>query len=191
MLTTKSTSSKQISPKLLVKISELDRQAMLWVSKKRSTTLTYILKAFSYSGTTKFWFGLAFVLSVLYVQGIHLIPEERVFLRALFAPFIAWLAGKVIKRVINRKRPYESIDGFQSLVTHPSCESFPSVHAASTASFAMCLILLGHPWAVLIVLWTLFVSASRYYLGVHYPSDLLAGIALGLLSGVAVAHFIA
>lgn len=180
-----------IQTKYLRTISQLDRKAMLWVSEKRTTALTYILKAFSYSGTTKFWFGLALVLSVLYRLGVHLIPDERLFLQALHAPLVAWLIGKITKRVINRKRPYEGIEGFQSLVAHPSCESFPSVHAASTASFATCLILVGHPWAALIVLWTFFVSFSRYYLGVHYPSDLLGGIVLGLLSGAMVAQFIA
>lgn len=172
-------------------ISQLDRQAMLWVGQRRTPVMTYVLKAFSYSGTTKFWFALALVLSVLYRLGIHLIPDERLFLQALYAPLAAWLIGKAIKRVINRKRPYEGIEGFQALVSHPSCESFPSVHAASTAAFATCLILLGHPMAVPIVLWTLFVSISRYYLGVHYPSDLLGGVILGVMSGATVSHFIA
>jgi undecaprenyl-diphosphatase len=181
---------KNTDSKLITKISQLDRQAMLWISQKRTPTTTYVLKAFSYSGTTKFWFALALVLSVLYRLGIHPIPEERVFLQALYAPLAAWLMGKAIKRVINRQRPYEGIEGFQALVKHPSCESFPSVHAASTASFATCLILLGHPMATLIVLWTLFVSFSRYYLGVHYPSDLLGGVLLGALSGAVMSHFI-
>ncbi|MFL5813806.1 MAG: phosphatase PAP2 family protein [Bdellovibrionia bacterium] len=182
--------TKYTNTKFTAKISQLDRQAMIWVGERRTQTLTLILKAFSYSGTTKFWFGLALVLSVLYRLGIHLIPDERIFLQALFAPLVAWLVGKVIKRVINRKRPYEGIEGFQSLVKHPSCESFPSVHAASTASFATCLILLGHPMAAPIVLWTLFVSLSRYYLGVHYPSDLLGGVILGAVSGAVMSHFI-
>jgi undecaprenyl-diphosphatase len=171
-------------------IAQLDRQAMLWVSERRTHALTLLLKAFSYSGTTKFWFGLALILSVLYRLGIHLIPDERVFLQALYAPLGAWLMGKAIKHVINRKRPYEGIEGFQALVKHPSCESFPSVHAASTASFATSLILLGHPMAAPIVLWTLFVSLSRYYLGVHYPSDLLGGILLGAFSGAVTSHYI-
>jgi undecaprenyl-diphosphatase len=184
------TSSKLARLKFLQIISQRDHQAMLWISERRTPVMTSILKAFSYSGTTGFWFALALFLGILYRLGIHLIPDERIFLQALYAPLAAWLIGKVIKRVVNRQRPYVKIEGFHSLVKHPSCESFPSVHAASTAAFATCLSLLGHPMAAPILLWTLFVSASRYYLGVHYPSDLLGGLFLGALCGGVASHFL-
>jgi undecaprenyl-diphosphatase len=171
-------------------VSQLDRTAMLWVRERHSRSLTSVLKCFSYSGTGKVWFSVAIVLALLDRQGVHVVPAQSVFLKALLAALAAWVIGRAIKRVVKRKRPYEGIEGYVPRIAHPACQSFPSLHAASTIAFATALILLGHPWAGAVTLWAMLVAFSRFYLGVHYPSDLLGGMILGLASGFALTAWV-
>ena len=93
-----------------------------------------------------------------------------------------------IKPLAARTRPYELIQGLQILVSRPHDYSFPSGHSANSLTCAWTIFRLapkkyGVPALVLAVL----IALSRLYVGVHYPTDVLAGAAIGvLLSEVAL-----
>jgi undecaprenyl-diphosphatase len=94
----------------------------------------------------------------------------------------ALIAGGV-KQLVRRSRPEYAL---QPTPAHDKF-SFPSGHA--TAAFATAIGLFGVvPWAVppLIIVATV-VAYARLYLGVHYPMDVLAGMAMGVLIGSMVA----
>jgi undecaprenyl-diphosphatase len=94
-------------------------------------------------------------------------------------------ATTVTKRAIARPRPHWAYP-----VAHASGYSFPSGHAAAAASVYLPIALVAWPylrrqayrWAVALstVALSVTVAASRVLLGVHYPSDVLAGLALGV-----------
>jgi len=91
----------------------------------------------------------------------------------------AHAAGVVVKRVVRRPRP--TLADVPPLVSTPSRLSFPSAHSCSTAAAAVGFgPMLGRP-TMAGVIGAMLVS--RVLLGVHYPSDVLAGAALG--AGVA------
>jgi membrane-associated phospholipid phosphatase len=89
--------------------------------------------------------------------------------------FAAHAAAVIIKRVVRRERP--SHPAIAVHVGTPSRLSFPSAHATSTTAAAILLArVTGLPWpAVLVPPMVL----SRMVLGVHYPSDVLTGVAVG------------
>lgn len=91
----------------------------------------------------------------------------------------AHAAGVVVKRVVRRVRP--ALEDVPALVATPSRLSFPSAHSCSTAAAAVGFgPMVGRP-AMTAVTGTMLLS--RVLLGVHYPSDVVCGAALG--AGVA------
>ncbi len=91
----------------------------------------------------------------------------------------AHAASIAVKRVVRRPRPVDP--GVRVLVGTPSRLSFPSSHAASTTAAAVLYGgLTGQPAAASVVPPML---VSRLVLGVHYPTDVLAGSALGAAVG--------
>ena len=115
---------------------------------------------------------------------------------ALFAPSLVRIANYaalalistsllvlVVKRAVRRTRPALDIQS----VSPPDRFSFPSGHTA--AAFALAIAMFGAaPWlAPGLLLLAICVAYGRMYLGVHYPLDVAAGAALGLLTGSIIA----
>jgi membrane-associated phospholipid phosphatase len=103
--------------------------------------------------------------------------ERRgVYLRALRTVAAAELAAAALKRLVRRRRP--RIDELPVLVAVPSDLSYPSAHA--TTSFAAANILATALPPAPLYGAAMLMAATRPYLGVHYPSDVLAGMLLGV-----------
>jgi undecaprenyl-diphosphatase len=85
-----------------------------------------------------------------------------------------------IKQVVGRRRP--QLPDLPPLTGTPTALSFPSAHASTSFAGAGVYARLGLPAAPLYALAT-GLGLSRLYLGVHYPSDVVVGAALGGLVG--------
>jgi membrane-associated phospholipid phosphatase len=113
--------------------------------------------------------------------GAVLVPRQRrKWLVAGAGAFTAHAAAVVIKRLVRRKRPNHPAVAVN--VGTPSQLSFPSAHATSTTTAA---ILMGRATGLpLPVVLVPPMALSRVLAGVHYPSDVAAGIALGTVVAV-------
>jgi len=103
------------------------------------------------------------------------------------------LSSHVIKPLVERMRPCEVLGSVHFwygpegwIVTPPEAVggfkgsfSFPSSHAANITSSMLFLALAYRRWAALPIVVMILVSFSRIYIGVHWPSDVAAGMALG------------
>ena len=108
-------------------------------------------------------------------------PRRRDWLVATAAVAVAHGASIAVKRLLRRPRPADQ--GVQVLVGTPSSLSFPSAHATSTTAAAVLFGgLLRTPLAFAVVP---PMALSRLVLGVHYPSDVVAGSLLGAAVAVA------
>jgi membrane-associated phospholipid phosphatase len=85
-----------------------------------------------------------------------------------------------IKQVVGRRRP--ELPGLPALTATPTDLSFPSAHASTAFAGARLYTRLGLPAVPLYAL-AAGLALSRLYLGVHYPSDVLFGVALGTAAG--------
>ena len=88
-----------------------------------------------------------------------------------------------VKLVARRPRPV--LEGLPSLGGAPSSLSFPSAHATSSFAVATAMTRVA-PEAAVVFLLATALSLGRPYLGMHYPSDVLAGIVLGVALGLLV-----
>jgi membrane-associated phospholipid phosphatase len=88
-----------------------------------------------------------------------------------------------VKLIVRRPRPV--LEGLPPLGGAPSSLSFPSAHATSSFACATAMTRIAPEAAVLFVL-AAGIAACRPYLGMHYPSDVLAGAVLGTALGLVV-----
>ena len=89
----------------------------------------------------------------------------------------------IIKNIVQRPRPFYTIEELSIIVSIPSEFSFPSGHSSSSFAAANGIFLASknRKFSALFILATL-IAISRVYVGVHYLSDILAGAIVGILS---------
>lgn len=90
----------------------------------------------------------------------------------------------LLKNLVARTRPCDVNTAIQLLISHPTDYSFPSGHTAASFTAVAALYFSGDKkiWKAAIVLGIL-IAFSRMYLYVHYPTDILGGILVGIFSG--------
>ncbi|MCO7176561.1 phosphatase PAP2 family protein [Sporolactobacillus kofuensis] len=96
---------------------------------------------------------------------------------------ISHLVVQIFKKCFPRKRPYLILDGTNFPMNALQDHSFPSGHTTAIFSVIMPLIMYHHSLSIILLPIGFSVAISRIFLGLHYPSDVLAGMVLGCLSG--------
>ena len=105
----------------------------------------------------------------------------------LLAIALASILGEgIIKHIVKRKRPFIKNNIIKLMISHPGTYSFPSGHTASSFAAATVFIRTDMRLTYLIVVIAILISFSRLYLRVHYLSDVIGGIILGVFSGTIV-----
>jgi undecaprenyl-diphosphatase len=161
---------------LLEKIREVDFATFAWCHRKPADSPLFSA-ARKISRSADGWLYLALPLAyILYASPSAL----------RFATLSAWVFAAersvyfVLKNTCRRRRPPEVLPGFRSLVVASDRFSFPSGHTSAAFLFAgLCSLEFGAWAAVILYPWAACVGASRVLLGVHFPSDTVAGALLG------------
>lgn len=132
--------------------------------------------------------GDAGMIWILLTILLFLIPRTRksgaVLAAALCVDVI--LCNGILKNLVARIRPYDVNTSIQLLVAKPTDFSFPSRHTAASFTAVTALYFAGEKklWKASLVLACL-IAFSRMYLYVHYPTDVLGGIVIGIVAGAA------
>jgi membrane-associated phospholipid phosphatase len=128
---------------------------------------------------------------------LYAIIKKKFFLqRKSWLIFISLISTSAIvdslKHIIKRTRPFITYPSIHNLV-NVSTPSFPSGHTAEVFVLATAIALLFQKqgWYILPVwIWAILVAYTRLVLGVHYPSDVLASIIIGVTMGIAFPRFL-
>ncbi len=159
-------------------IQQLDFMLVDWFFSHRTATLNTIALFLSKIGGMPF--VLFFSLLWCFYLAWHKKYHHAVFISLGIGGSI--VIGWLLKFAVNRPRPsnlYQLVESYGA--------SFPSAHSlyAATLACLMILIFQTHPFQRFIVcfavLWALVMGLSRIYLGVHYPTDVLAGWGMSLI----------
>lgn len=159
----------------------MEHSFLLFIQENlRADWLNGIMKAVTSLGNGG-WFFIALGICLL------LYPKTRKYgclvLISLALDFLFLNLG--LKNIVQRVRPYDRYADLIPLVAKPRDFSFPSGHAGCSFA-AACVLCMALPkgkkkWGYLLLLLAAVIAFSRLYVGVHYPTDVLAGMVIGFL----------
>jgi undecaprenyl-diphosphatase len=127
------------------------------------------------------------LLAILFVlvRGHERQAARRGAIAAGLSAALALLSGNVISGIVNRPRPFVAHPHAVHLFSHHAADAgFPSDHATASFAIAVAILLRSRRWGLLALAMAVVVSAGRVAMGIHYPTDVLAGAALGTLAAL-------
>ncbi len=134
----------------------------------------------AYINLSEALFVATLVLVFLFANGERLRVWRRATVAAGLSAGLALLVGKVISEVVDRPRPFvEDPSGVHLFTAHAADPGFPSDHATGAFAVAMAIWLRDKRWGTVALIAAAVLSVGRVAIGVHFPSDVLAGAALG------------
>lgn len=166
---------------LLLSAPSWDGDFLIYIQEHiRCGFLDYIFPNITFLGTAgAFWIVLTAIL-------LFFRKTRRAGVCSAFALIGSLLLNNcLLKPLVGRVRPYEVVEGLRLIGAKASDSSFPSGHAAaSVASAAAMCRFLKKRFSIPLVVLALMIAFSRLYIGIHFPTDVLAGVLDGILLGI-------
>ena len=168
--------------------------SLLWQAGQRVDAWVFL--TFNLRGVRPIWLdwtmlgitqlGSGYILPVLAVV-LWLIPEQGLVYNVVLGSLTLWLVVELVKAFVGRSRPSVRLTQARIVGFKQPGRSFPSGHTSQI--FLLITLLVQHfsfgGWAVVaLYVLAVLVGITRVYVGAHYPRDVLAGAALGLLWGL-------
>ena len=157
-------------------LTQFEGSILLWIQENLRGFMDAPMRFITMLGDHG-WFWIALTLLLLIFKK----TRKAGLVSALSMILTLLVVNITVKPLVARIRPYEVIEGLRYIVAKESEFSFPSGHSANSLAcawvlFKLCPKKLGVPALAL----GLLIALSRLYVGVHYPTDVIAGIAIGI-----------
>jgi undecaprenyl-diphosphatase len=125
-------------------------------------------------------FVATLVIVFAFANGVRLRAWRRASVAALLSAGLALAVGKVISELVDRARPFVADpNGVHLFSNHAADPGFPSDHATGAFAVAMAIWLRNRRLGTVALIAAAVLSVGRVAIGVHYPSDVVAGAAPG------------
>jgi undecaprenyl-diphosphatase len=165
----------------LDKINRYDIVAFKWcLSRKYSEQVAKVSRWISRLGDGIYY--LIFGLLLLWLEPVH---GGEFFLCALLGFAFELPSYLILKNSVRRQRPNDVIQEFVAYLVPSDKFSFPSGHTAAAFVMATMVTYFYPPYGHIAYVIAVMIGSSRVLLGVHFPTDILAGMVLGFASAYA------
>lgn len=128
---------------------------------------------------------LPFIVFVSY--GILIVfmffSDIKIFARITLSPLTVFAIVTFFRKIFNRPRPYEKFTTTSVFGKNKKGESMPSRHTACAFIIAMAFMYVSIPLGIAYLIISTLIMISRVLAGVHFISDVIAGMAISLLYG--------
>lgn len=166
---------------MLKYIHTIDKKILLYIQENiRNNFTDKLMICISSLGDMGFiWVLISFILFIL--------KKKKEGTLLMLTLTVSFLLSEIIKRSINRHRPHGIVENLIMLINEPRGSSFPSAHTATSfAVSSMIFMLFGKKYGILALILSALIGFSRVHLGVHYPSDVVTGMMVGIVSALIV-----
>lgn len=157
-------------------IEKFDRMLIELINNKIKNKY---LDAFMYRGTNLG--GATFIITLTIFLIVFGNANWRIIgIEALLSLIISQFLVVSLKMLLNRERPYKILEHLHTFGIELRDYSFPSGHTSASFSLATTIALNVPRLSIVVFFLAMVIGLSRIYLGVHYPTDVLAGVIVGL-----------
>jgi undecaprenyl-diphosphatase len=133
-----------------------------------------------YVNASEALFVATLAIVFLAARGSRYLAWRRAAVAAVLSAGLGLLAAKVISELVDRARPFVAEPHQVHLfAAHAADPGFPSDHATAAFAIAVAILLRKRTWGWVALAFATVLAIGRVGLGVHYPSDVIAGAALG------------
>lgn len=167
----------EVAMKIVYSIQKLDNSILVAIKKyiqnKYLDKAMPIITGMGNMGIIWFVIALALMLDKPYREIGNIVVLTLI---------ISTIVGEgIVKHIVRRARPCNFYNNFNLLIEKPLSYSFPSGHTLSSFAVAEVLSKYWSQYKFIFIGIALLIALSRLYLYVHYPTDVIAGIVIGIL----------
>ena len=169
---------------------------MEWLLEKDGLLLRWLMETFSHPVLDKImifvsslgnkgmiWIAIGILFLLLGVKNKKWRTRGLLVLFSLAANFLA--CNVILKPLVDRTRAYYVL-AYTPLIPPVGDPSFPSGHTAASFAAATAIYAINKKWGIAAYLFAAVMGFSRLYLGVHFPTDVLAGALVGTAAAMGI-----
>ena len=160
---------------------EMDGRLLLWLKEAFAhPVLTDIMIFISKLGNRGFlWIAIGVLFLLLGFKNRAWLRRGWMVLFSLLGNFL--LCNVILKPLVDRTRPYYVL-GYDPIIPPVGDASFPSGHTSASFAAATAIYAINKKWGIAAYIFAAVMGFSRLYLGVHFPTDVLAGAVVGTVA---------